>query len=789
MKRQIEVLAPAGSMECLKAAFLNGADAVYLGGELFGARAYAGNFKKEELCEAIDYAHLFGKKVFLTINTLVKEEEMSQLPEFLKPYYEQGLDAVIIQDFGVLETVRKHFPDLEIHGSTQMTITGVYGAKMIQKLGAKRVVPARELSLEEIKEIKDQTGLDMECFVHGALCYCYSGQCLMSSMLGGRSGNRGRCAGTCRLPFEWKGHKSGKSPYPLSLKDLCTIEHLPEIIEHGVDSLKIEGRMKGPRYVGEVTRIYRKYVDLYLSGKPYIIEEQDQKILMELFNRGGFTDGYYKQYHGKDMMSMKRPNHQGISVGTIEAIHQRTISFQTKEAIYKGDILEIQISPIEKVELTSPADWKKGSRVELNAQKMRKLQKGMKIFRTKNAKLTERVDQRLKEKYKENLKGKITLHTKEYAKLWIDDGKFFAEAKGPLVEQAQNQGASVEQVRKQLLKTGETHYNFSDLEVDMEPDVFVPVSVLKRLRREAMEALDQKKTEAFRRVYKKPEEETAAFEKKNTCGDAAVAVSMEEIRLLPEVLKTPWVDRVYLSWQDLKKQEHIEEIFKTVNHAGKECFIMLPQIARKKQMEELRFAKELLFSEKVQGLLVRNLEEYEWLLESGYEKQLILDYMMYGYNKKAQKVFRSMRKEATRMTYPVECNQQELKALDLQDGDLFFYGYLPLMVSAQCVKNNLGGCNHQEEWLTLTDRYQKDFYVRNYCDGCFNEIYNGQPIWLGNEKEICDNLPSGAYRIHFTKETLEEAQRVLDSVKDVLEGRVNPPTDNFTKGHLKRGIL
>ena len=198
-KREIEVLAPAGSMECLRAAVLNGADAVYLGGEMFGARAYAGNFNQEELCEAIDYAHMFGKKIFLTINTLMKEKEKDQLIDFLIPYYEQGLDAAIIQDPGVIRMVREYFPDLEIHASTQMTVTGVYGARMVKKMGAKRVVPARELSLEEIKEIKDDTGLDMECFVHGALCYCYSGQCFMSSMLGGRSGEDARAHADCRF--------------------------------------------------------------------------------------------------------------------------------------------------------------------------------------------------------------------------------------------------------------------------------------------------------------------------------------------------------------------------------------------------------------------------------------------------------------------------------------------------------------------------------------------------------------------------------------------------------------
>lgn len=790
MKKQIEVLAPAGSMECLKAAFLNGADAVYLGGDMFGARAYAGNFNKQELCEAIDYAHLFRKKVFLTINTLVKEEEMVDLIEFLKPYYEQGLDAVIVQDFGVLKTVRKYFPDLEIHGSTQMTITGVYGARMIQKLGAKRVVPARELSLEEIKEIKDQTGLDMECFVHGALCYCYSGQCLMSSMLGGRSGNRGRCAGTCRLPFELKDCAYGKNPYPLSLKDLCTIGQLPEILDHGVDSLKIEGRMKGPRYVGEVTRIYRKYVDLYLTKKPYRVEEEDQKILLELFNRGGFTNGYYKQYHGKSMMSMNRPNHQGILAGVIEEIQKRSLLFTAKEEIHRGDVLEVPISSFEKIELTSPKNWKKNSRVELNGQKMKKLKKGMEILRTKNTRLTEDIDQRQKEKYKENLKGKITLHTKECAKLWINDGEFSVEVEGPFIEQAKNQGAVEDQIRKQLLKTGETHYDFGHLQVDMDQNIFVPVSVLKNLRRDAFAALDRKKIELHRRTYVKPQDdEQCAGQKKEVFQKPEVTVSIEELRFLPQIQQVSLVDRIYIPWQELKKQRQKEPVFHEIKRAGKQCFVMLPQIARKKQMEELSSWKNLLFSDKVDGLVVRNLEEYEWILEEGYEQTVILDYMMYGYNKTAVNVFRSMYDGVMRMTYPVECNQQELEVLNEQDSDIFFYGHLPLMVSAQCVKNNLRGCNHQEEWLTLKDRYQKEFYVKNYCEDCFNEIYNGQPVWLGNEKNLVDKLHPGAYRLHFTKETREEVNQVLHSMEELLEGRKCPPTDDFTKGHLKRGIL
>ena len=584
--RPIEVLAPAGSMECLKAAILNGADAVYLGGEMFGARAYAGNFNKEELLEAIDYVHLYGKRLFLTVNTLMKEEELPLLPGFLKQFYEQGLDAVIVQDLGAVSVIREHFPDLEIHASTQMTITGVYGARLAKKMGAKRVVPARELSLEEIKEIKDDTGLDMECFVHGALCYCYSGQCFMSSMLGGRSGNRGRCAGTCRLPFYLDGAKNTKNAYPLSLKDLCTIEHLPEILDHGVDSLKIEGRMKGPRYVGEVTRIYRKYVDLYLSDKPYKVEDEDMKILMEVFNRGGFTGGYYKEYHGKDMMSMKRPDHQGLFVGKISKLMKGKISFTAREDIHKGDVLQIRISPEEKVELTSPSDFRSGSKVVLNGQKMKKLHEGMEIKRTLNHPMIERIDEGLKQKKKENLKGKIIIKKDQCAKLILKAGDDFVEVSGPVIEEAQKNGATMQDVEKLLKKTGQTHYQFETLEVELGENLFVPGSVLKKLRKEAFAQMDQAKILKYRRNYEEPKRETENLDFPEE-GGRKTAVSLESFEHLDIICKNESVDKIYLSWIELKGQKDPSAVTAKVKAAGKRCYIMLPQIARKRQMREL----------------------------------------------------------------------------------------------------------------------------------------------------------------------------------------------------------
>ena len=786
--RPIEVLAPAGSMECLKAAILNGADAVYLGGEMFGARAYAGNFNKEELLEAIDYVHLYGKRLFLTVNTLMKEEELPLLPGFLKQFYEQGLDAVIVQDLGAVSVIREHFPDLEIHASTQMTITGVYGARLAKKMGAKRVVPARELSLEEIKEIKDDTGLDMECFVHGALCYCYSGQCFMSSMLGGRSGNRGRCAGTCRLPFYLDGAKNTKNAYPLSLKDLCTIEHLPEILDHGVDSLKIEGRMKGPRYVGEVTRIYRKYVDLYLSDKPYKVEDEDMKILMEVFNRGGFTGGYYKEYHGKDMMSMKRPDHQGLFVGKISKLMKGKISFTAREDIHKGDVLQIRISPEEKVELTSPSDFRSGSKVVLNGQKMKKLHEGMEIKRTLNHPMIERIDEGLKQKKKENLKGKIIIQKDQCAKLILKDGEDHVEVIGPVIEEAQKNGAMPADIEKLLKKTGQTHYTFEELEVDLGENLFVPGSVLKKLRKEAFAQMDQAKILKYRRIYEEPKRETENLDSQEE-GGRKTAVSLESFEHLDIICKNESVDKIYLSWIELKGQLDPSAVTAKVKAAGKRCYIMLPQIARKRQMRELEQKKTILFSEDIDGLVIRNLEVLSWLIDEGCQKELIADYMLYGYNQEAVKEYQRLYPGKIRMTYPSELNKKEMMDLHLSDADLFLYGYQPLMVSAQCVKNNLCGCDKTPSWLTLKDRYHADFFVHTSCSDCINEIYNGKPLWIGAEQEILKDLHPSVVRFHITREDSTQIKEILKAVESIQKGERASLMNEYTKGHLKRGVL
>jgi putative protease len=312
MQQVMELLAPAGSPDILKAVIDAGADAVYLGGDQFGARAYAANFGTEELLEALDYAHLRGKKIYLTVNTLLKNDELSQLRAYLAPLYQNGLDAVLVQDMGALVSIREWFPDLPIHTSTQMTVTGAEGVRFLQRYGVTRVVMARENSLAEMKSIHDLTGMELEAFVHGALCYCYSGQCLFSSLIGGRSGNRGRCAQPCRLSYAVEG-QDGKpqkdNSYILSLKDFCTIDSLRKLRDAGVYSLKIEGRMKQKSYAAGVVSMYRCYLDEALAPEDgYRVKKEDKKTLAAYGSRIGFTDGYLYKKNGSDMVTYEKPS-------------------------------------------------------------------------------------------------------------------------------------------------------------------------------------------------------------------------------------------------------------------------------------------------------------------------------------------------------------------------------------------------------------------------------------------------------------------------------------------------
>lgn len=726
MNPRVEILAPAGSCESMVAALNAGADAIYMGGGRFGARAYADNPEEARYLEAIDEVHLRGRRLYMTVNTLIKETEMDQLYEYLYPYYERGLDAVIVQDLGVFAYIRERFPELAVHASTQMTITGPHGAGLLKEMGAARIVTARELSMKEITAVRDKVDIEIESFVHGALCYCYSGQCLLSSLIGGRSGNRGRCAQPCRLPYEVsrQGQRLNKQDeaYVLSPRDLCGLDILPDIIEAGVFSLKIEGRMKSPRYTAGVVSIYRKYVDRYLAHgrEGYRTDPADRALLLDLFDRGGFSSGYYRRHNGRDMIALKE----------------------------------------------KPA------------------------FREGNQALFDRLDREyVNKKHQEPVSGSIAVAAGRPSCLRLRWGGLQAEVRGTPADTALNRPLTAEDLQKQMKKTGNTPFYFDQLEVDITGACFMPVQEINALRRNGLETLTEKKLAPYRRKQSR-RAGTAAGAGNRPAGPTAVMklhVLLEEPHGLAAVLSKADVAAVYLDaagfdaavWKDCARQ---------CRRAGKQCALALPHIFRTDAEQYFCKHKMRLLAAGFDALLVRSLEEVGFLKEQEIFLPLIFDYNLYCMNRQA--VQEMKRLGAGRVTLPLELNGRELEQLGSGEHELIGYGYLPAMVSAQCIAKTVTGCLHTPELLWLKDRTGKKLPVKNHCRFCYNTIYNTVPLSLLGQAGPVRRLQPSVLRLQFTIETAEQIGAVTDAyAAEFLHDRQwdVPPAD-FTRGHFRRGV-
>ena len=531
MKQIAELLAPAGSVETMYAAFAAGADAVYIGGSRFGARAYADNAESESLLDAIDYAHLHGKKLYLTVNTLLKEQEMDELYEYLLPFYRQGLDAVIVQDFGVFRSVREWFPDLAIHASTQMIMSGELSAEKLKELGATRIVTPRELSLNEIRSIHKSCDLEIESFVHGALCYCYSGQCLFSSIAGGRSGNRGRCAQPCRMAYSVEQNGKVILPqqkgYILSPKDLCTIEILPKLIEAGVYSLKIEGRMKKPEYTAGVVSIYRKYLDRYLANPkaPYRVSEADKKHLLGLFNRKGFTDGYYTRHNGTSMITYTAPDFRAGEDVFLEKIRTDYIGTKLKENI-KGTVKIYQGKPAI-LSVTAAAACEDGHVSVLQ-------------------------------------KKEITVSA-------------------GMVQEAKSRPLTKEAIQKQMEKLGDTDFSWESLTIETDEASFCPVGVLNELRRAGVQSIKDELLKVWHResvisgeTFKEKAQKTVTDVQDLALIWHASAETKEQFEVL---LSQDWISQVTID-SHICEPDQYEKFVQKAHQAGKMCFLYLPKVFR-----------------------------------------------------------------------------------------------------------------------------------------------------------------------------------------------------------------
>ena len=832
-----EVLAPAGTYECFRAAINAGADAVYLGGSMFGARAFAGNFEEAELIKAIRTAHLYGRKVYLTVNTLLRNDELEKLVQYVKPYYEEGLDAVIVQDYGVFAVLREAFPGLDLHASTQMTLTVKYGAQLLKDMGAARVVPARELSAKEIRDIYDNVDVEIESFVHGALCYCYSGQCLLSSMIGGRSGNRGRCAQPCRLTYSANGISE---KYLLSPKDMCTIEAVPDILDAGVYSLKIEGRMKSPEYVAGVSYAYRKYVDMYLEkGRDgYRVEEQDIRQLMDLYNRGGFCKGYYYAQNDKSMMTFDRPNHQGIVIGNI-----KNGELILSQEVNPGDVLEFP----DGSEYTTPTG-KKSGRLALPKGVLKNPKNGAAVYRTRNNELLGQ----LRAGYIDNdikipVRMEIFLKSGERACLKLLSGDKELVVYGDVLEPSDKRPAVREDVVKQLKKLGGTAFSSDEgsIVTDIQGSPFVPVRLLNDLRRNALEELESMLLSGYKRnhEYMKVQasmtagvlEADAAQEnagvqeiadaqenagiQENTaaqCNAACEAVLAERRHYsegqhditvqvmnkeqLEAVLRTAHnnVSRIYISTElsgidgAIMMKGMVDEYNAGIsaNNRKIEVYMAMPYIFRDRAVTLFERKLEDVKAAGFDGMLIRSPEELGYIRKKGlyelYAGRVVADYDVYTYNKAAFDEY--IRLGIHDFTLSEELNAGQLRGLcrSVQDRNIYLeklvYGYLPLMVTAGCTLKYTSKdkpCGRPGVYY-LTDRKGKQLAALNSCSYCYNLIYNSVPEYLLDKPDEIRNMGVEALRLSFSIEGADEVENIMKMNADSVKA--------YTRGHYNRGV-
>ena len=689
--KDFELLAPAGNLEILKGVIESGADAVYVGGSMFGARAYANNFTEEELLEAIDFAHLRGVKVYLTVNTLIKNSEFSKLYDYLLVYYKRGLDAVIVQDIGVVKAIHEYFPSMEIHTSTQMTVTGADGVRFLSQFGVTRVVMAREVSLAEMKRIHEEIGMELEAFVHGALCYSYSGQCLFSSILGGRSGNRGRCAQPCRLPYTVEGKKD---EYILSLKDMCGIKALDKLHDAGVYSLKIEGRMKQLEYACGVVKYYRSYID---SKKP--VSDADYDRIKALGNRCGFTDRYYFDHNGSDMVTYVKPNF--VSNAAEPSPEKRKLSIEGELVLREGEPGSLTV---KRGDVTY-----KDSIEPVSAALKAPLDKKAAIDRINKTGDTDFEFSHIKAQIGENV--------------FVPNGalnKLRRDAISGLCD-------------KLLKKYYRNDARYADISSMCE----LPEHVVKSDAAHEDGAVNAK--------------------------DYTTICSCMTRAQLDTLISYECFDVFYLDFDMYDRKNLIQQFaddVQSLTKRNKKVYLMLPTIFRADSSDYfVSIAKEL-DTVSFEGFVVKNYEEL-YLTENLFTgKKVILDHNMYTFNDVSKSAF--FEHGVSGDTVPLELNSKEIMHRNNIGSQMIVYGYYPLMTTANCVHKNTKGCDKKQKLIYLKDRYNKSFAVCNNCKECYNTIYNSLPTMLTKNIGKLKEAGIRSFRYSFTIETPKQIKAVMD---------------------------
>lgn len=838
MTDKMELLAPAGTYDAFLAAIENGADAVYLGGKMLNARQFAGNFDDEELERALDYAHTRDARVFLTMNTLVLDTEMQEALEYAARVYEKGVDAFIVQDLGLAANLKRLIPQAAIHASTQMTIYSKEGIQALETMGFSRVVLARELSLPEIKEICGETSQEIEVFVHGALCICYSGQCLMSSMIGGRSGNRGRCAQPCRLPYSI--HKDGrelKNGYLLSPKDICYIDHLAELMEAGVTSLKIEGRMKSPEYVASVVGTYRKYLDMIYQqrnlpkskiskGNGPEIAGEDMHRLLQSFNRGGFSKGYLFGKRGPGMMAYEKPKNWGTQLGTVISQDSGTNSVRIK--------LENTLGMGDGIEIWSGNPFKESpggiiTKIVKDGQQVRRayegdtvwvsvikgnVDRGSRVYKTSDREmLDEAAASFARGSRKSNIKARFTLRFGQAPVLTLSDGYGnSAEAKGEqLPEKATNKPLTKERIEEQLRKMGSTPFQVSELTVDMDDDIVIPVSELNNIRRKAAGLLESKRVLSFKKEYVSIDNEHIGsllyFPGNNRKQDNKLKISAMLYDLPGKLdLSKLNIDRAYVPFTELMGNNcklRADEL----RAAGKEVYAYIPTIIRGKGTDIIkRNLSEV--SSRVDGFLVGSPAASEIVRTGlGEAVNIVADYTLNILNSSSLHKLKGWGYKGAALSY--ELNLSQVASINFPEhfqSELGVYGKIPVMTSEYCpVGGSAGNCEPEgcsrlcrSGVYRLSDRKGAEFPVKCDCIDCRSTIFNSNVLFAPDLLGQVVRTGLEYIRLSFIDEDAERIYSVCDLYRNLLgHTKISPEmadliekikSGGFTKGHMQKGI-
>lgn len=702
----MELLSPVGNFDNLISAVQNGADAVYLGANNFNARVGAENFDNESLKNAIMYARKRGVDVHLTLNTLLYNDELKEALEIAKLAYECGVSAIIVQDIGLAKALVKSFPDLPIHASTQMTISNIYGVKLAEKIGLKRVVLARELSLKEIANIRNNTSLELECFGHGALCVSYSGQCLFSSIVGKRSGNRGLCAGPCRLGYELlKDGKKVENGYLLSTKDICTLQILPQLINCGIDSLKIEGRKKSYEYVSIVTKIYRKYIDLAKDKtKEYKVEDEDIKQILQIYNRGGMGTGYFE--NRKNIAFPEKPNHLGVYIGTIKSIdHKRNmVTLNLAEKVQMGDVISINddtsyISEIINGETVG--EIKNIKNVNINDKVYRIVsntlnKKQWEIYKKEirkvdiSAKIYEDSENIYLDLFNENLRTTAKLKKEEFEVNPLDNDRIVA----------------------QLQKTGNTIFCIKNIQIDVK-NLRFPISKLNNLRREAIEKFEQVLEKSITRKYDKEIIISTENKTEKRHKNPKINLFLQKYNSEIDYSKFDY-NQIYVQFKDLIKAKDLRN-----------CVVVLPNIID--EAYERLIKSNLQVFDKVEAVMISHLSQVELLKEIKLSKPIYADYTLNVFNNLSLEALKNC--GISRFTLSPELNKDYFDELNSDvEKEFVCYGRTCLMTSKYCPIGKNENCNQecQKGIFELKDRKNYVFPVVTDITNCHARIYNSK---------------------------------------------------------------